>query len=111
MHAKASFRGNTNPGADMVGSCLSGLRRERGTNAASSGAGCSTFVRFDLLDGPALAGSGGSGLSSPEATLRFRDTGSKGVVELGCGTAAAADGSAASLAAERVTLEDMRIYY
>jgi hypothetical protein len=90
------------------------LRRERGTNAASSGeggAGCSTFVRFDLLDGPALAGSGGSGLSSPEATLRFRDTGSKGVVELGCGTAAAADGSAASLAAERVTLEDMRIYY
>ena len=96
----------------MVASGFTLLRRDRGA-VTEGGSDSSIFGFFVRLEVASFNGSGAiSVLGSPIDTLRFSVDEGVGVV-LGrvvaaTAVAAAAEESAASLAAERVTLEDMR---
>ena len=113
------FARETDPAFDIVVSCWVFLRRDRGAGCGGAGMGgaSSTFSFFARLDGTVRAGSGDeSGLFSRPTALRFKmleglGTDPETEVEVAVAVAAAAavvKVSAASLAAERVTLEDMR---
>ena len=97
----------------MVASGFTRLRRDLGAGT-DEGSDSSIFGFFVRLEGASFTGSAAiSGLAPPTDALRFNDVEGVGVVlgrvlEAAAAAAVAAEESAASLAAERVTLEDMR---
>jgi hypothetical protein len=101
----------------MMAGALADLRRDRGAEGGAeggTGSVSSIFGFFARLDGGTLDDSAGvPGLGSGIEALRFRDfevtgVGLVGSVEAAGVVAGAVDVSAASLAAERVTLKDIR---
>lgn len=100
----------------MAAGGLAFLRRDRAARGGAGGAdsGSSILGLFARLEGAVRTGSGGdSGLVTRAEALRFKEAGGgwlapDTLLEVAVAVAAAAELSAASLAAERVTLEDMR---
>lgn len=102
------FLVDTNPELDMLCDVVSFLRRDRGT-ATGPGSDLSTFCLLTCLVGTTLTGSDGDpGDWSRRILFRLRVLEGAGVVSTPAVAAAAAGEPAASLAAERVILEDIR---
>lgn len=111
---------STHSGADIFRGCLPFLAPLKGPVSGGGGSGSAivAFLRFALLGGDELGtGELASGLCSRVVgalRLRMLDARTVGAVAVdmgmdvkACGSARGLEGSAACLAAERVTLEDM----